>query len=628
TVIGVGDMSGDVFGNGMLLSEKIKLLGAFDHRDIFIDPDPDPAKSFDERKRLFELPRSSWADYNKKLISTGGGVFSRREKSIPLSTQMKALLGISKPAAAPNEIINALLKAEADLLWFGGIGTYVRAKTESDEEVGDRASDAYRVTAEELRVKVVGEGANLGMTQKARIAFALRGGRVNSDAIDNSAGVNSSDLEVNIKIALGSALRDDRIKQAARNRLLANMTDEVAALVLRNNYLQTLSLSLAERQGMQDFSFQVRLIQDLESRGLLDREVEDLPDDIVLLEREKLGHHFLRPELAVLLAYAKLTLYDRLLASAVPDDAYLAVELMRYFPEELQKKYPEDIKNHRLRREIISTMLANSMINRGGSTLVHRLRDQTGADVGAISAAYAAVRDSFSMGALNAAIDELDNKISGMLQIDLYLAVQTLLRDQIIWFLRNIPENTGIGETVEQYRSGIEALQKALNKVVPETRIDRLRQECKKLEKQNVPSDLAMRIASLKIISDGPDIVLVSQRTRKNVVDVAKVFYAISANFNAGMLVNAARELEISDYFDRLALTRTLETIAEALRQITAEALASGKSGNAAVAKWMEGREESVARTQKALAEIAVGGDLTLSKLTVAASMLSDLTDQ
>lgn len=627
TVIGVGDMSGDVFGNGMLLSEQIKLLGAFDHRDIFIDPNPDPAKSFKERKRLFELPRSSWADYNTKLISKGGGIFSRREKSIPLSPEMKLILGLNRATATPNEIINALLKAEADLLWFGGIGTYVRAKTETDEEVGDRASDAYRVTAEELRVKVVGEGANLGMTQKARIAFALRGGRVNSDAIDNSAGVNSSDIEVNIKIALGSALRDDRIKQAARNRLLANMTEEVAELVLRNNYLQTLSISLSERRGMQDFGFQVRLIQDLESRGLLDREVEDLPDDLVLMEREKMGRPLPRPEVAVLLAYAKLTLYDQLLASSVPDDEYLAVELMRYFPEELQKKYPNDIQNHRLRREIIATMLANSMINRGGSTLVHRLSDQTGAGVGAISAAYAAVRDSFAMGALNTAIDGLDNKISGMLQIDLYLAVQTLLRDQIIWFLRNVPENVGIGETVKQYRSGIQALQKALDKVVPESRLSALKKDFKKLEKQGVPSALAMQIASLKIIADGPDIVLVSQRTKKSVVEVAKVFYAISSHFNAGMLASAARDLEISDYFDRLALTRTLETVAEALRQITAEALGSKKSGAAAVAKWMTGREEHVERTRKALAEIATSGELTLSKLTVGASMLSDLTD-
>ncbi len=627
TVIGVGDMSGDVFGNGMLLSKQIKLIGAFDHRDIFIDPDPDPKKSFKERQRLFDLPRSSWADYNTKLISKGGGIFSRREKSISLSAKMKAILGLRKATATPNEIINALLKAEADLLWFGGIGTYVRAVTESDEEVGDRSSDAYRVTSDELRVKVVGEGANLGMTQKARIEFALRGGRVNSDAIDNSAGVNSSDLEVNIKIALGKTLREDRIKQPARNRLLASMTEEVGELVLRNNYLQTLSLSLAECRGMQDFGFQVRLIQDLESRGLLDREVEDLPDDLVLMEREKAGRQFPRPELAVLLAYAKLTLYDQLLASLVPDDEYLAAELIRYFPKELQKKFPGDIASHRLRREIIATMLANSMINRGGSTFVHRISDQTGADVGAISAAYAAVRDSFSMGALNEAIDELDNKISGALQIELYIAVQTLLRDQIIWFLRNIPEDSGIGVVVEQYRAGIETLQKGLSKVVPKDRLEYFMRKVHELENLGIPSSLATNIASLNILADGPDIVLVSQRTGKGVNVVAKVFFAVAELFDAATLVRQARELEISDYFDRLALTRTLETIAEALRQITAEALGSGKSGNSAVDSWVKGREIDVERTQKALAEIVGAGDLTLSKLTVGASMLSDLTD-
>ncbi|MEZ5840052.1 MAG: NAD-glutamate dehydrogenase [Hyphomicrobiales bacterium] len=350
TVAGVGDMSGDVFGNGMLL-EQIRLVAAFDHRDIFIDPDPVPSTGFAERRRLFDLPRSSWQDYDKALISKGGGIFPRsREVDRPL-LEAAAAIGLAPGKATPQEVMSAILRARVDLLWFGGIGTYVRSGDETDDDVGDRANDAIRVAARTLRTRVVGEGANLGMTQRARIEFGLAGGRCNSDAIDNSAGVNTSDVEVNIKIAFGAAIRAGALTLPARNDILVEMTDAVADLVLRNNYLQTLAISLTERHGLEDIGFEVRLMTGLEGRGLLDRAVEFLPDDAAIAERIRLGHGLTRAELGVLLAYAKLTLFDDLLRSSVPDDAYLGRELYRYFPARMHEEFASFIDGHQLRRK-------------------------------------------------------------------------------------------------------------------------------------------------------------------------------------------------------------------------------------------------------------------------------------
>src|SRR6202453_604251 len=391
TVVGVGDMSGDVFGNSMLREKTINLVGAFDHRDIFIDPEPDADRSFAERKRLFDLPRSSWQDFDKSIISEGGGLFSRRAKEIRLSPQAQKLFGVSAKVT-PSELVRTILSAQVDLLFFGGIGTYVRATDESDDAAGDRANDPIRIAGHGLRCKVIGEGANLGMTQRGRIEAALRGVRLNTDAIDNSAGVNTSDMEVNIKIALSIPARDGRLAMDARNALLAEMADEVAALVLRNNYLQPLALSLSERRGMEDFGFQQRLIQTLEARSLLDRAVEYLADDMQLAERRRRAQPFTRTGLAGLLVYAKLTLYEDLLESAVPDDPYLARELGRYFPKAIDVRFPDALEHHRLRREIVATQLANSMINRGGPSLIVRIATQTGAAPADIALAFAAVR--------------------------------------------------------------------------------------------------------------------------------------------------------------------------------------------------------------------------------------------
>jgi glutamate dehydrogenase len=624
TAVGVGDMSGDVFGNGMLRERTTALIAAFDHRDIFIDPDPDPAKSFVERKRLFELPRSSWQDYDKALISKGGGVFPRFSKEIALSPQAQKAIGFAKEKATSQELINAILKAPVDLLFFGGIGTYVRASTETDEAAGDRANDPIRITGVQVRAKVIGEGANLGMTQRGRVEAALNGVRLNTDAIDNSAGVNTSDVEVNIKIALSLPCRDGRLSVKDRNALLGDMTEEVAGLVLRNNYLQTLALSLAQRRAMEDIGFQQRLMQLLEQHGDLDRAVEFLPDDMEITERIRRAQPFTRPELSVLLAYAKLTLYADLLDSAVPDDPYLARELIRYFPKLVAQKFPEALAKHRLRREIIATQIANSMINRGGPSLVVRISDQTGAAAPEIAKAFAAVRDSYDMPALNAEIDALDGKVKGSVQLALYETVQNLLLDRLVWFLRNADLTKGLAGVIEHHREGIAALAGALDAALPAEAAAARATRAKELAASGVPAALAQRIADISELAAAPDLVLIADRTKKPIAAIAATYFAAEAHFQIDRVVAAARGVPVADYFDRLALDRALDTIGEAERRLTAAMVETGAAGGDAVEAWVSPREAEVDRIRTAIHQIA-GSGLTLSKLTVAANLLADL---
>ncbi len=627
-VAGVGDMSGDVFGNGMLLSKAIKLVAAFDHRDIFLDPDPDPERAWAERKRLFDLPRSSWQDYDKALISEGGGIFPRSAKSIPLSPAVRIVLGLDKPAATPDEVMIAILKAEVGLLWFGGIGTYIRASTESNDQAGDRANDAIRITGAELRAKVIGEGANLGCTQLGRIEAARRGVRLNTDAIDNSAGVNTSDYEVNIKIALSIPERGGRLAADDRNRLLVAMTDDVAELVLRNNYLQTLALSLAERRGPADLGFARRLMQSLEAEGRLDRGVEFLPDEAALVERARRGEALTRPEIAVLLAYAKLALKDELLGSQVPDDPYLSRELDRYFPLALRERFPDAVAAHRLRREIIATQLANAIVNRGGPTVVVRLVDQTGADAPTIAAAYAATRDAFDLTEINRSIDTLDGVVPGATQLKLYAEGQDLLMSRIVWFIRNIDfARCSLDEVVAAYRSGVAEVEAGLGEAL----IGRAREDwlarAAALSSEGVPAALAGRIAALQDLVAAPDIALVAQRTGRAVTETAQTHFAVGDIFQLGALSGAARDIPVSDYFDRLALDRSIDALAAAHRKLTAEVAAQGQPGLAAVAAWSKARGVEIGRIRAAVDSIVASG-LTLSKLTVAASLLGDLAKE
>jgi glutamate dehydrogenase len=626
TAAGVGDMSGDVFGNGMLLSEATKLVAAFDHRDIFLDPEPDPAASHAERARLFALPRSSWQDYDRGTISPGGGVFSRSLKAIPLSPEVRALLDLDKAEATPFEVISAILRARVDLLWFGGIGTYVRASTESDDQVGDRANDPVRIAGAELRAKVIGEGANLGLTQRGRVEAAQKGVRLNTDAIDNSAGVNTSDVEVNIKIALARPERDGRITEDARNAFLAAMTEDVAALVLRNNYLQTLALSLAERRGVGETGFLARLMQTLEQRELLDRSVEFLPDDAMLAERTRRGIALTRPELAVLLAYAKLTVKDDLLETAVPDDPYLARELMRYFPSALQERFPDAIENHRLRREIIATVLSNSLINRGGPASVVRLIDETGADVATIAKAFAAARESYGVIELNGLIDALDNRIDGQLQLSLYASVQDLLLSRTIWFIRNVDLGEGLDAVIGRFRAGIAQTAGALGQALGEDMAAARARRLQSLVSAGVPEETAQRLADLDALSAAPDIVLVAERTGRPVPQVAATHFAAQAHFRLDRIAAAARDVPAADYFERLAIDRAVDQIGAAERRLVADILASPETGTAALVTWARDHK-GAERIRRAVEEIAASG-LSLAKLTVAANLLADLVRQ
>jgi glutamate dehydrogenase len=619
TAAGVGDMSGDVFGNGMLLSEETRLVAAFDHRDIFLDPDPDPAKSFAERRRMFDLPRSSWADYDKALISKGGGVFSRQAKSIAVSPEARAALGFDRETATPQELMTAILKAPVDLLWFGGIGTYVRASTETDADAGDRANDAVRITGAELRAKVIGEGANLGMTQRGRIEAAEKGVRLNTDAIDNSAGVNSSDVEVNFKIALGAPVRAGRLSLKARNALLAELTPDVAALVLRNNRLQSLALSLAQRRGAEDSGFAERLMGHLEAEGRLDRKVEFLPSDAEVDARAAAGRGLTRPELAVLLAYAKLALKDELLDSAVPDDPYLGRELARYFPAEITRRYPKAVEKHQLRREIISTQLANAIVNRGGPTVVPRVVDQTGATAPQIAAAFAASRDVFGLTALNGEIDALDAKLRGELQLALYAGVQDVLVGRIVWFLRHGGLDAGLDKVVKRFARAVEAVRGALADILPDEERADVAARAAELAGAGVPADLAQRLVELPLLAEANDAELVAGETRTSVVEAARALFAVRAMFGLAELSGLARAAEAPSYYDRLALDRAVSDLSTANRRIAAAALRSG-----GVEAWLERQRTAAERTRTAVRDI-VAGAASVPKLSVAAGLLGDL---
>ncbi len=467
TAIGIGDMAGDVFGNGVLLSRHLKLVAAFNHQHVFLDPDPDPERSYVERERVFQLPRSSWADYDVDAISAGGGVFPRSAKSIPLSPEVRERLGVEAEALTPNEVIRAILAAPVDLLWNGGIGTFVKASSESHAEVGDKANDAVRVDGRDLRCRVVGEGGNLGLTQRGRVEYALAGGRIYTDAIDNSAGVDCSDHEVNIKILLGDVVAAGDLTEKQRNELLVEMTDDVARLVLSNNYRQTQALSLAARQAPLMLGVHARQIQHLEQAGRLDRELAGLPTDETISERGTARGGLVMPELAVLLAHAKIELNHDLLASDLPDDGYMTRELVQYFPRVLWERFPEEMKEHRLRRELISTYVTNSLVNRAGMTFVFRLSEETGAAAADIARAYTVAREVFEMRSLWTAIEELDDVIPADAQLEMLLEGRKLVERATRWLVRSRPRPLEIAAEIEHFAPGAALLAEILARAAP-----------------------------------------------------------------------------------------------------------------------------------------------------------------
>ena len=619
TAVGVGDMSGDVFGNGMLLSEHTRLIAAFDHRHIFVDPNPDAARSHAERARLFALPRSSWDDYDRKTMSPGSGIWPRTLKQIELSAEAQAALGVQQVRFTPNELIRAILRAPVDLLWNGGIGTYVKATTQTHAEVGDRASDALRVDARELRCRVVGEGGNLGLTQRGRIEYALNGGKVNTDAIDNSGGVDCSDHEVNIKILLNGVVAAGDMTVKQRDRLLEQMTEEVAALVLRNNYLQPEALTVAETQAAGMLHVHTRLMREMEKAGTLVRAIEALPNDEELDERRTANRGLTRPELAVLLAYVKIDLFQELLGSDLPDDPALAATLNDYFPSPLRAKYADAMRGHRLRREIIATQLANAVINRGGMTFVHRLGGETGADAADLVRAWSVAGRIFRLSGVTADIEALDNRVPAALQVEMLLEVRKLGERATRWLLRQRPRPLDIEVTVTTFAPGIAELEETLTKLVGKEVREKLRARAHKLRRGGVGDALAERIASHSAMVAGLDIIEVATGAPVDLATVAAVHFQLADGLGLNWLMERINALPRDNNWQSLARAALRDDLTAQQRLLTADALQVTKGKPAArVESWMQVNEARLARLQQLLTELRSGAAPDFTMLSVA----------
>jgi glutamate dehydrogenase len=631
TVVGVGDMSGDVFGNGMLLSHATRLVAAFDHRDIFLDPDPDPAISFAERKRVFDLPRSSWADYDQSKISRGGGVYSRSMKKIPLSPEVRALTGIAADTAEPTELMKALLKADVDLLWFGGIGTFVKSSGESNADAGDKANDAVRIDGKDVRAKVVGEGANLGFTQAGRIEYTRGGGRMNTDAIDNSAGVDTSDHEVNLKILLNAGATTGEIKPSERDAMLARMTDDVAALVLADNYNQTLAVSIAQSGGYWESDAYGRFMRALEREGRLNRTVEGLPSNDVLRERANRQEGLTRPELAVLLAYAKLQLFDELNASALPDDPYFVATLKAYFPREAGDRFPKAMAAHRLKREIVATCLSNDIINRGGPVFMHRLKEASAAEAPALARAYTIALHAFGIDTLAARINALDNKIPAAVQIGMHTKLGLHLLRQTLWFHRHVPAMVALADAIAPYAQGVAKLRGTFASLVSETESRAIEATITELRSAGVPEDLADDVGALSAVAATPDIARLSAETKKPLDMVAGAYFAASRTIGVDRLRLAAERMNLPEHWDRLAVRRLIDDLAVHQRALASRALANGtqgvdrQAGTAAVEAWAQAHGEQVERVNVLITDLERSGTFTVARLTLAASQIRDL---
>ena len=627
SVVGIGDMAGDVFGNGMLLSKHIKLVGAFNHLHILVDPDSDPASSFTERQRLFDTPGLSWTDYNKKLISKGGGIYARSAKSISLSKEAKQMLGINTDKLTPNDLINAMLKAPVDLIWNGGIGTYVKSESQSDDEVRDRANDAVRVTGQQLRCRVFGEGGNLGMTQLGRNEYALNGGACYTDSIDNSAGVDTSDHEVNIKVLLDRIMANGDMTGKQRNSLLASMTDEVGELVLSNNYGQTQAISIAANSAKDLLLEHMRLIHELERTGRLQRELENLPSDAELLERQTQNQGLTKPELSILISYSKIALFDDLMQSNVPEAPYLASELASYFPKQLAKKYNEQISAHRLKREIIATHITNNIVNRMGPTFVMRLGETAGTSSTEVVRAYAAARDIFEVESTWAEIEALDNKVPATVQMQMLTFASGLIERASLWLLRSRKLPLDISKTVDYFHDDVQKLLEDLPKtLVAENRL-RLKRSAKKLIADGVDKRLAEKMASFIPMSSALDIVEISNESKQKSVTVANIYYELGDKLHFMWLRDNVAELKSESNWHILAKSSLRNQLHQQQRALTLKVLsASRKKTKDGVSQWLEKNSELVEPYKLRLQELHGHSQLDFAMLSVALSAVQTLT--
>jgi len=631
TVVGVGDMSGDVFGNGMLLSKHIRLLAAFDHRHIFLDPNPDTATSFAERERLFKLPRSSWDDYDKSLISAGGGVFPRSSKHIPVSPQVREVLGIDEAVEqmTPAALMNAILKAPVDLLWNGGIGTYVKASTETHADAGDRANNGLRANGNELRCKAVGEGGNLGMTQKGRIEAALNGVLLNTDFIDNSAGVDTSDHEVNIKILLSAVMARGALTQEQRNALLAEMTDEVGALVLNDNYRQNQAISLMERMSVPRLGSFQHLIRTLESQGLLDPTIEFLPSDAEFSERRSRGIGLTRPELSILLSYDKIVIFNQLLDSDVPEDPYLSRELQRYFPKPLQDRYAADMEGHRLRREIIATAVTNSMVNRMGSTFVLRMQEDAGETPAAIAKAYTVAREILSARDWWAAIDAADLRVPEAAQIDALMAIWHLLRQYTRWLLNRPGEELQIAAMVARYAGALDELRQRLSSVLPAEAQAQYTASTDAWARKGFDGTLAADFAALPFLVYGPDIAAIALQRKLPVGEVAEVYFLLSETLHTKWLMDQIEQLPVEGRWHAQARSALRDELQQQQNVLVGQVL--GQAGprqpaSEAVAAWLARGDRSLRHTLAMFVDMRTLRGMDYATLLVAVRRLGQIT--
>ncbi|EST22266.1 NAD-glutamate dehydrogenase [Streptomycetaceae bacterium MP113-05] len=623
TVVGIGDMSGDVFGNGMLLSEHIQLVAAFDHRHIFLDPDPDAATSYAERRRVFDLPRSSWEDYDTSLISAGGGVHSRRAKSVPVTPQVRKALGIESGVSkmTPADLMRAILSAPVDLLWNGGIGTYVKASTETDADVGDKANDAIRVDGQDLRVRVVGEGGNLGLTQLGRIEYAHQGGRINTDAIDNSAGVDTSDHEVNIKILLNAVVAAGDMTVKQRNALLAEMEEEVGELVLRNNYAQNAALANSLEQASSLLHAHQRHMKRLVKEGKLDRQLEFLPSEKQIRERLSGDLGLTQPELAVMLAYTKIVITEDLLSSDLPDDPYLQQLALAYFPQALCERFEQEIHEHALRRQIISTLLVNDTINTGGSSFVHRMKEESGASAEEIVRAHTAARAIFGLADIWDEVESLDNKVSADVQTRIRLHSRRLVERAARWLLNNRPQPLQLTETIELFGERVATVWAELPKLLQGDDLEWHRKVHDELAGAGVPEDLARKVAGFSAAFPALDVVAVAERTGDGLLDVAEVYYDLADRLGITELQERVGELPRSDRWQSMARAAIREDLYAAHQLLTADVLASTDDRTSAGQRfeaWEEKNSAILHRARATLEEIHASESFDLANLSVA----------
>jgi glutamate dehydrogenase len=624
TVVGVGDMSGDVFGNGMLLSEHIRLVAAFNHRHVFLDPDPDAQASFAERTRLFETEGSSWGDYDRDAISAGGGVYERTAKSIRIGRQVREALAIEAEELSPSELITAILKAPVDLLFNGGIGTYVKASGESNADVGDKANDAVRVDGRELRCRVVGEGGNLGFTQLGRIEYARfggpekEGGKINTDSIDNVGGVNTSDHEVNIKILLDSEVAGGGLSEQDRNDLLVEMTDAVADAVLYNSYTQTQAISLALAQAAPMVDVHGRLIRRLEQVAGLDRELEFLPGEEEISERKAAHAGLVAPELAIVMAYTKIYLYGQLLESDLPEDPYLSHDLERYFPPPLPERYAEAMRNHRLRREIVATLVANQMVDRAGTTFAFRLGEETGASPARLARGYAAAREVFAMRPFWEEVEGLDNKVDAHVGLAMLIEGRRLVERATRWLVRMSPARIDIEQTVLRFRPGAELLEATLPELLDGAEWEAFESREAELRDAGVPADLARHVAAMPPLVPAFDIVEVASESGRDPETVMRTYFRLGSRLELNWLNDRIVELPRTNRWQALARSALRDDLAAAHRELTRQVLESADGAADPIEAWWERNGEQLERTLATLSDIRASRSYDTTTLPVA----------